>query len=183
VVAARGGSGRRASVRGGGRGVRARVGPVVGGSVLAGAVAYLGLVLLVAPGVLLWGAWALTTPALIAEGLGPFRALGRSWRLAMPAFWRGWGVRALSGLVGPLLQGILLLPVLVASLGLASLLHADPRGAPWLAVAVLGKIVAGTVVSPFLAGVLGLLYVDRRMRAEALDIVWQRQLARRGGPR
>jgi hypothetical protein len=47
---------------------------------------------------------------------------------------------------------------------------------------VLGAIAAGTVTAPFLAGVLALLYIDRRMRGEGLDLVLRRQL-RTAGPR
>jgi len=171
--------GRRTSIREVVRAVRPRLGALVLAAVLAGTLPYLGLVLLVLPGVFLWGAWALTTPALIIEGLGPVRALRRSWRLAVPAFWSVWGIRALSVLIGLLIQAILVLPFVVVASGLASLLDpATPAIPPLvLVLTVLGNIVAGTVVSPFLAGVLALLYVDRRMRAEGLDIVWQRQLA------
>lgn len=175
--------GRRTPIRDVARVVRPRLGALMVASILAAALPYLGLVALVAPGVLLWGAWSLTTPALIVEGIGPFRALRRSWRLALPTFWRVWGIRALSVLIGLLMQAVLLLPFLVVAAGLASLLDAYAAGTVPLLVLVLtvvGNIVAGTVVSPFLAGVLALLYVDRRMRAEALDIVWQRQLAVRG---
>ena len=175
--------GRRTPIRDVVRVVRPRLGALLVASILAAALPYLGLVALVAPGVLLWGAWSLTTPALIVEGIGPFRALRRSWRLALPTFWRVWGIRALSVLIGLLMQAVLLLPFLVVAAGLASLLDAYAAGTVPLLVLVLtvvGNIVAGTVVSPFLAGVLALLYVDRRMRAEALDIVWQRQLAVRG---
>jgi hypothetical protein len=171
--------GRRTSIRTVVRAVRPRLGALVLASVLAGVLPYLGLVLLVVPGVLLWGAWALTTPALIIEGLGPVRALRRSWRLAVPAFWSVWGIRALSMLIGLLMQAILVLPFIVVASGVASLLDPASTAIPRLVLVltVLGSIVAGTVVSPFLAGVQALLYVDRRMRAEGLDILWQRQLA------
>lgn len=177
--------GRRTSIRDVTRVVRPRLGALLVASILAGALPYLGLVALVAPGVLLWGTWALTTPALIVEGLGPFRALRRSWRLAIPTFWRVWGIRAMSVLIGLLMQVILVLPFVVAASGLASQFDLDTsQSLPpvVLALTVLGNIVAGTVVSPFLAGVLALLYVDRRMRAEALDILWQRQVSAPGRP-
>jgi hypothetical protein len=37
-------------------------------------------------------------------------------------------------------------------------------------VLAIGGVIATAVTAPFVAGVLGLLYIDRRMRAEALDI-------------
>src|SRR5205823_11935998 len=163
--------GRRTSIRDVTRAVRPRLGALLAAAVLAGVLPYLGLLALVAPGVLLWGAWSLSTPALIVEGLGPFRALRRSWRLVVPTFWRVWGIRALSVLIGLLMQLMLVLPFVVVASGLASLGSGDHSGElPLVVLGVVGSTVAGTVVSPFLAGVLALLYVDRRMRAEALDI-------------
>ena len=41
----------------------------------------------------------------------------------------------------------------------------------------MGGLVAGTIVRPFSAGVAALLYIDRRMRAEALDLTLARAAA------
>lgn len=174
--------GRRSDMRQVWRRVRPRLWALLGAAVLAGALPYAGLVLLVAPGVLLWGGWALTTPALIVERLGPVRALRRSWRLAWPAFGRVWGIRALSWLIGLLLQALLVLPFVAAAAVLANALGTGPNAPlplPALVLTAVGGVLAGTVVAPFQAGVLALLYVDRRMRAEGLDIGWQRQLTQR----
>jgi hypothetical protein len=163
-----------------------RLGALLVAAVLAGVLPYLGLLLLVVPGVLLWGGWSLTTPALIVERLGPFRALGRSWHLVWGSFGRIWGIRSLSLLIAAILNLLLVLPFVAAGSLLANLLHADPNAVapvPVLVLTVLGSVLAGTVVTPFQSGVIALLYLDRRMRAEGLDIEWQRQLTRSGtGP-
>jgi hypothetical protein len=133
--------------------------------------------------VILWGAWALTTPALVLEGLGPFQALRRSWQLAWPSFPRVWSIRTLSELLAMLMQYLVAVPFAVAGTLVALALGADEGSQlPVIALVlvVLGGIAAGTLTAPFLAGVLALLYVDRRMRAEGLDLVLQRQ-ARLGG--
>ncbi|HEY9391599.1 MAG TPA: hypothetical protein VIR27_17755 [Mycobacteriales bacterium] len=151
------------------RRIRPRIGALLVGAVLAGALPYLGLALLVGPGVLLWGFWALATPALILEDLGPFRAVRRSWRLVRRSFWRVWAIRALSVLLGNVMALLVAVPfALVASLVMA--LTGAPPGY-LVAIVALGSIVAGTLVEPFYAGVLALLYVDRRMRVEGFDIV------------
>lgn len=155
------------------RRVRPRIGALLVASVLVGALPYLGLVFLVAPGILLWGGWALTTPALVLEGLGPLRAIGRSWRLAWPAFGRVWAVRALSVLLGNVMQLLVAVPfALVATITAVLAGTGQDSQLPGYALAIiaLGAIVAGTLVEPFYAGVLALLYVDRRMRAEGFDI-------------
>ena len=51
-------------------------------------------------------------------------------------------------------------------------------GVVTLVFVVIGTILGGTVAQPFLAGVLALLYVDRRMRAEGLDLVLQQDARR-----
>lgn len=155
------------------RRVRPRIWALLVAAILAGAVPYIALLLLVVPGAFLWGAWALTTPALVLEQLGPFRALRRSWRLAVPAFWRVWGIRALSVLLGNVIELAMVLPFALGSTLLMDALgDSDADQLPLYALAILslGAIVAGTLVQPFYAGVLALLYVDRRMRAEGFDI-------------
>jgi hypothetical protein len=174
------------------RRVRPRLAALAAGSLIAGLVPFAGLlflavpfvgallalILLVVPGGLLWGAWALTTPALILENLGPIRALRRSWRLAFPNFWRVWGIRALAVLLGGVMQSLLIIPFATLGTVLAVTLGSgadDPLPLVALAVVVLGRILGGIIAAPFLAGVLALLYVDRRMRAEGLDIVLQQR--------
>ncbi len=47
----------------------------------------------------------------------------------------------------------------------------------------LGAIVGGTLTAPFTAGVTALLYIDRRMRIEGLDLELARSAATQpGGP-
>lgn len=158
--------------------IRPRIWALLVASAIAGLLPYLGLVFLIVPGVILWGAWALTTPALVLEGLGPFAALRRSWRLSWPAFGRVWSVRTLSELLAALMQYLVAVPFLLVGTLTAFAVGADEGDRlPLVAfvLIVLGGIAAGTLTAPFLAGVLALLYVDRRMRAEGLDLVLQRQ--------
>ena len=158
--------------------VRPRLGALLVAAALAGVLPYVGLLFLVVPGVILWGAWALTTPALVLEGLGPLRALRRSWQLAWPAFPRVWSIRTLSELLALLIQYLVAVPFALGGT-LAALAVGADEGSELPVVAlvlvVLGGIAAGTLTAPFLAGVLALLYVDRRMRAEGLDLVLHRQ--------
>lgn len=175
---------RRVRQRADGRVSAGRLGALLTAAVLAGALPFLGLLLLVVPGVLLWGGLALATPALILEQVGPFAALRRSWRLVRPGFGQVWGTRALSVVIGGILQLLLQVPFIVAAMVIAAS-ASDATWAPWsvLTIIAAGEVVAGTVTAPFLAGVLALLYLDRRMRAEGLDIEWQRHLSqqRRNG--
>lgn len=158
--------------------IRPRIWALLLASAIAGLLPYLGLVFLIVPGVILWGAWALTTPALVLEGLGPIAALRRSWRLCWPSFGRVWSVRTLSELLAALMQYLVAVPFALVGTLTAFAIGADEGDQlPVLAfvLIVLGGIAAGTLTAPFLAGVLALLYVDRRMRSEGLDLVLRRQ--------
>jgi hypothetical protein len=172
--------GRRVSAAEVWRRVRRRLGALVVAAAFAGLLPFLGLPFLVFPGLILWAAWALTTPALVLEGIGPFAALRRSWRLAWPDLARVWWVRALSVLIGSLMNFLIAVPFGVAGLLLGFATGADDDSRPVITVlvlvlSVLGAIAAGMITAPFLAGVLALLYIDRRMRAEGLDLVLRRQ--------
>ena len=156
--------------------IRPRIWALLLASAISGGVPYLGLTLVV-PGLILWALWALTTPALVLEGLGPFAALRRSAQLAAPSLVRVWCIRALSVLMGLLIQVLITLPFEVAGFLVLTAGNGDPGQvavAIFLSLTVLGGIVAGMITAPFLAGVLALLYLDRRMRAEGLDFVLRR---------
>lgn len=170
--------GRRATVGEVWRRVRPRLGALLVAATISGLLPYVGLIFLVVPGLILWAAWALTTPALILENLGPFAALRRSWRLAWPGLLRVWWTRALSVLLGMLIQLLVAFPILLITLLIIfGQDTGDGEQLPILAQAVitLGGIAVGAITAPFLAGVLALLYIDRRMRAEGLDLVLRRE--------
>jgi hypothetical protein len=170
--------GRRVTAADVWRRIRPRVWALLLAAAIAGILPYVGLLFLILPGLILWSLWALTTPALVLEGLGPFAALRRSAQLAGPALVRVFGVRTLSVLMGLLIQVLIALPFGL----IAALIVVAGDGEPGttatvaiLALDALGGILAGMITAPFLAGVLALLYIDRRMRAEGLDFVLRRQ--------
>lgn len=147
---------------------------------VVGLVPTLALVPLVLPGIFLWGAWALALPAVALERTGVGGALRRSWRLAVPDWWRVWGTRALSALVGAVVSSLLLVPAFF--FGAVSLLRSSGAGGdlgvgPTVALTVTSSL-GNVLVAPFLAAVLSLLYIDRRMRAEALDVTLARSVSR-----
>lgn len=146
--------------------VRPRFWGLLGAALIGGLVPYVALIACIVPGVFLWGAWALVTPALILERVGVRQALRRSWRLSVPDWWRVWGIRALAVLMAGFLGGIITVPGQMLGEYLAQ------DGAETIAVLVvfLAQIVASTITTPFNAGVLSLIYIDRRMRAEGLDV-------------
>jgi hypothetical protein len=156
------------------RRVRPLFWPLVGASLLAGILPLLGLIALIIGGVVLWVALSFTTPALVLERLRVGQALSRSWQLAMPVFFRVLGVRALAWLIAAVIAAIVSVPGVIVAFatitqGLAS--STTPHFGIGAEIAVrLSALVATTLTAPIAAGVAALLYIDRRMRTEALDV-------------
>lgn len=122
---------------------------------------------------------ALAGPALVLERARVLQALGRSRRLVRGSFWRVLGILLLATVIAFVISSIVQFPFSLLSTG-GQLLTADPeQSASLLAllVAAVGGIIGGTITYPFAAAVSALLYVDQRMRREALDL----ELARAAG--
>jgi hypothetical protein len=148
-------------------------------SILAGLLPVVGLVACIIPGVWLWGVFTCAIPAAVLEKAGPLTALRRSFTLARSGWWRTFGTRVLSRLIATLLTGVIGAPVVV--IGLVALASNSGSGDGirlFLAfVNVALAIVTGAVIQPLLAAVDTVLYIDRRMRSEGLDIELSRAAA------
>jgi hypothetical protein len=117
---------------------------------------------------LLWGRLALAVPIFILERRGPGASVARSWRLVQGAFWRTWGLRALVSIIVSIASSVLSIPlvvVLVASTGDGK----TPSVVTLIVVVIFGAAI-WMVTQPLIAAALTLIYVDRRMRAEGLDL-------------
>ena len=149
-------------------------------SFLAAILPWLGLIALIVGGVLLWVALAFTTPALVLERLTVRQALRRSWRLAMSSFWRVLGIRLLAALLAGVLGAILAIPGTIIAVVSASnsIESGDATLGLGAEIAIrLSSFVANAITLPFVAGVVALLYIDIRMRTEALDVTLARAAA------
>ena len=117
----------------------------------------------VAGGYVLTAFWFVTVPALMIEGLGPFEAMGRSWRMAARRFWPMLGVSALSALVGMLVgyafSFLALLPVAFSLLS----------NSAWLFAGVAAQV-NDLVTIPIAAATAAFAYLDLRIRTEGLDL-------------
>jgi len=116
---------------------------------------------------------ALAPCATVLERAGVRQSLRRSGVLVRRSWWRVFGVLLLAFLVAAVISQVVQVPFLlfgIAPLGLrggAGLVEGTTR---LLVLTYIGGGIAQTVVAPFSAGVRALLYVDRRMRAEGLDV-------------
>lgn len=112
---------------------------------------------------------ALATPAVALESVGgapisPVTALRRSWGLVRGAWWRTLGILLLAGIIAGALSQVVAIPAsfVVSVLPLT------------VGVAVVGTVVASAlgqaIAQPVSGLVLALVYVDRRIRTEQLDV-------------
>lgn len=148
---------------------------VVGAVANSTALIVLGLLLSVAGGVYVWPMFALAPAALVLERQGVTRALGRSRALVRRSWWRVFWILVLALVISTIVSGIISIPFGLAGGGLTSI-GGRTTGVQFtqLVVSGIGGLLASTVARPFSAGVAALLYIDRRMRAEALDLALAR---------
>ena len=130
----------------------------------------LGLVALL---VYLWTVLSFAAPLIVLERLGVFVSIKRSVRLVKGDFWRVLGIRLLATLVAGVVAAAVSIPF---SLGGQIMLMGSESSTTILIALVLvaiGGAVGQIITAPFSAGAVVLLYTDRRMRAEAFDLVLQ----------
>jgi hypothetical protein len=140
-----------------------RRGPaLVVGVVLVHLLEVAGLVALVVGAYVVMALLHLVSPVIVAEGVGPLRAIARSVRLTRRRIGPSLAVPALVGLIGALVGfGFQLVPELLTLV--------VPADREWLVRAV-GQILGQLLVAPFTAGVAVLYHLDLRVRTEGLDI-------------
>jgi hypothetical protein len=150
--------------------VRPRFWVLLGAAIVGTLVPAFGLILCLIPGIFLWVAWSFMTPAVVLERVGVGASIRRSYRLAVPDWWRVFGIRLLAWVIEAFIRSIVTIPATIIAVGSVLATHDTELGIIPLAIITLGGIVAGTITAPFSSGVLALLYIDRRMRAEGLDV-------------
>jgi hypothetical protein len=119
------------------------IAPVAGASILAGIAITIGLLLIIVPGLFLITIWAVIVPVIIIERSGALASFGRSRELV-----RGHGWHVFGTLV--LVYIIMLVVNIVLGVIFSALPHVLGDG--------LSSIISGTLISPFLAIVVTLVY-------------------------
>jgi len=122
---------------------------------------------------------SLAAPAIVLEGHGVFAGLRRSFALTKgaAAFWRILGITLAAGVLAAMVGAMLGIPFSVAGVAIAAMAGQDTEGGQMVVTFVshLSALLSGAITTPFVAAVTGLLYIDRRMRLEALDVVLIRE--------
>ena len=119
------------------------IAPVAGASILAGIAIAIGLILLIVPGLFLITIWAVIVPVIVLEQSGVFASFGRSQQLVRGHGWHVFGTLVLAWV-------ILLVVNIVLGIIFAVLPHALGSG--------LASIISGTLVAPFIALIVTLIY-------------------------
>jgi len=134
-----------------------------------------GFLLMVVPVLYAWTTLSLAPAAVVLERQGVRAALRRSRKLVHGSWWRVFWISLLAWAIAGLVNFVLALPFLVAGGNVGGLFSDRPDKLSFFALfmSALGGFVAGTLSRPFQAGVSTLLYLDRRMRGEGLDMALQ----------
>jgi hypothetical protein len=119
------------------------LGAVAGVSILAGIAITIGLILLIVPGLYLITIWAVIVPVIVLEQSGVMASFGRSQQLVKGRGWHVFWTLVLTWL-------ILLAVNLILGLIFTALPDALGRG--------LSSVISGTIVAPFIALVVTLVY-------------------------
>jgi hypothetical protein len=133
----------------------ARLGPVIGLSLVLGFSVGLATILLVIPGVIVWCMYAIALPVCVVERRGAFDSMSRSAALTKGARWRIFGVFAL------VVLAFMLVFVIVGAL-------APLAGGPLLAA--LALYLVESAAGAFRAVTAGVLYHQLRVAREGVDI-------------
>ncbi|MFJ8361307.1 glycerophosphoryl diester phosphodiesterase membrane domain-containing protein [Streptomyces sp. NPDC093984] len=128
--------------------------------------------------------FSLASPALMLEKQSIRKAMSRSVKLVRGSWWRVFGIQLLAQLIAGIVASIVVIPfALLAGVfsgdGLGSLMGGSTGSPGWtfLIISGIGSVIGRMITFPITAGVTVLLYIDQRIRREALDL----ELARAAG--
>jgi hypothetical protein len=127
---------------------------VAAASILAGIAITIGLILVIIPGLYLITIWAVIVPVIVIEGVGALASFGRSRELVRGHGWHVFGTLVLVFI-------IMIAVNIVLGLVLSALPHFLRGG--------LSSIISGTLIAPFLALVVTLVYY-RLVAAEPVGV-------------
>lgn len=103
--------------------------PLIGVALIVGLSLLVGLVILVVPGVIIGVIWSVAAPALVAERLGVFTALGRSASLTKGARWRVFGLILILAVLFWMISSVLG-GVMISAYGFAGYASLAQQGMP-----------------------------------------------------
>lgn len=127
--------------------------------------------------------FSLASPALMLEKQSIVKSMSRSVKLVRGSWWRVFGIQLLATIIANIVAAIVVIPFtfLAAALsgdGIGGLVNGTgDLGWTFLIISGVGSVIGSMITFPITAGVTVLLYIDQRIRREALDL----ELARAAG--
>ncbi|MGW5739663.1 MULTISPECIES: glycerophosphoryl diester phosphodiesterase membrane domain-containing protein [Streptomyces] len=128
--------------------------------------------------------FSLASPALMLEKQGVRKSMTRSAKLVRGSWWRVFGIQLLAAIIANVVASIIVIPFsliagAVSGDGVTGFLDSGTGDLGWtfLIVSGVGSVIGSMLTFPITAGVTVLLYIDQRIRREALDL----ELARAAG--
>lgn len=151
-------------------GVVVAVGETVGGGA-AFVVGGLFTLALVAGLAYLYTVLSFAPTLIVLERIGVMASIRRSFSLVKNDFWRVFGIRLLAAVITSVISGAVTVPF--SLVGQVMLVVGESTATMVIAVVLIsvGGAIGQIITAPFSAGVVVLLYADRRIRAEAFDLV------------
>ncbi|MFJ9814265.1 glycerophosphoryl diester phosphodiesterase membrane domain-containing protein [Streptomyces sp. NPDC101151] len=128
--------------------------------------------------------FSLASPALMLERQSIVKSMSRSAKLVRGSWWRVLGIQLLAGIIANIVSSLVVVPfALIAAAvsgdGMTGFFATNTQAPGWtfLIISGIGSVVGSMLTLPINAGVTVLLYIDQRIRREALDL----ELARAAG--
>jgi len=143
-----------------------RLPSAIGAGIVWGILIVVGFMLLLIPGIWLWGMFQLWFVALVVEQLGPIKALGRSWRLVEGNWWRTTALVTVA---------LVIIVILSSGVGMAGVWfgyaasHGGGLGTLLLATQLVSAAIQ-VVTTPLLMAVMLSMYYDLKLRREGGDL-------------
>jgi hypothetical protein len=142
-----------------------RLGSLLWLAILWAVLVFVGLIAFLLPGIWLIVVWSVSVPALMFEHVGGLKALGRSFDLVRGRWWATFA---------EMLVAIIMVAIVTFVIGfviteITKGLKIDSIGL-WLAFSWLSSVLSGLITFPFISAVIAVIYIDLRVRKEALDI-------------
>lgn len=128
---------------------------------------------------------SLVPSVIVLEGAGIGTAVRRSWRLTDGYFWRTFGTLLLVGFILNVAAQIVVQPVSLIGTIVAALIDPTGSGAAiavtivTMVVTVILSLLIGAITAVVQASLVAVIYIDLRMRKEALDLELVRHVEQR----
>jgi len=159
--------GRKPTIRQSYRVAWKHVGAAIVAAILGGLATGAGFLFLIVPGIIIWLAFSLANPVIVAEDAGGTDALGRSWELTKGYRWKIFVTGLVYFAVSMAITYGIQFPVLMAT----ALVFSQGSAPIWFSIiSGLTSVLGSVLPAPLFAIASCLIYYDARVRKEGFDL-------------